>query len=174
MSTDGWVSAAATAFLGLLTASALPDEIETHGAHEHGVAVLNVGIESNRVEMEFESPSVNVVGFERAPKTEGERAAVARAAQQLGDGRGLFVFTPAAGCLLLSADVDTPSWDGSGHADYEARYAYRCDKPQLLRSIDVRLVHQLIGDAKLRVQIVGAQGQTSTELTKARSVVTIR
>jgi hypothetical protein len=174
MNTDRWVSAAAIAALALFAAAAVSDEIETHGTHEHGVAVLNVGIEASRVEIEFESPSINVVGFERAPKTEGEHAAVAQAEQQLGDGQRLFVLTPAAECRLLSAGVDTPSWGQSGHADYEARYVYECAKPHLLRSIDVRLIHRLSDKTKLRVQIAGAQAQTMAELTKAKSLVTIR
>jgi hypothetical protein len=174
MNTDRWVGAAAIPVLALFTAAALSDEIETHGAHEHGVAVLNVGIDANRVEIDFESPAINVVGFERAPRTEGERAATVVAEQRLRDGQRLFVLTSAAECRLLSADVDAPSWDQSGHAHYEARYAFECAKPHLLRSIDVRLVHQLIDDTELRVQIAGAQAQTMAELTKAKSVVTVR
>jgi hypothetical protein len=174
MNTDRWVGAAAIAVLAPFTMAAVSDEIETHGAHEHGVAVLNVGIEANRVEIEFESPSINVVGFERAPTTEGERVTMAEAEQQLRDGPRLFVLTPAAECRLQSANVETPSWGQSGHADYEARYVYECAKPHLLRSIDVRLVHQLSDETKVRVQIAGAHAQTMAELTKAKSAVAIR
>ena len=34
------------------------------GAHEHGVAQLNVALDGNTLEIELESPAMNLVGFE--------------------------------------------------------------------------------------------------------------
>jgi hypothetical protein len=150
-----------------LAIAASADEIESHHAHEHGVASLNVGIEAGRVELEFDSPAINVIGFEHAPRTDAEKAAASRAQRTLQDARRLFVLNGEAECRATSTEVVAPTWaDGESHADYEARYAFRCAKPQLLRAIDVRLVNELAAQTKLRVQIVANGKQTSAELTR--------
>jgi Protein of unknown function (DUF2796) len=48
---------------------ALADEAERreHGAHEHGVAELNLALDGKELWIEFSSPAVNLVGFEHTP-----------------------------------------------------------------------------------------------------------
>ena len=41
---------------------------ETHGAHVHGVANLNMAFAGGALEMEFESPAMSILGFEHRPK----------------------------------------------------------------------------------------------------------
>lgn len=158
-----------------IAAAAAADEIESHPAHEHGKASLNIGVEAGRVELEFDSPAINVIGFEHAPRTETEKAAASRAQRTLQDAGRLFVASPAAECRTTSAEVTVPTWaEGETHADYEARYALQCAKPQLLQSIEVRLVDALVPDTKLHVQVVSGGKQSSTELTRGKSLVAIR
>ena len=45
-------------------------------AHEHGLGQLNVALEKEQLHIEFISPSMNIVGFERAPATSEEQNAV--------------------------------------------------------------------------------------------------
>jgi hypothetical protein len=150
-------------------------ELETHEAHEHGVAALNIAIEGSRVELALDSPSINVLGFEHAPRSDSERAAVARAQRTLEGAERLFALTHAAECRLTSSDVVAPTWsEDDTHADYEAHYAFLCAKPELLRTIDVQLVEHLQDGTKLRVQIVARGRQTGAELTRGRSLIAIR
>src|ERR1700738_2553056 len=89
-----------SAWLAILLSSGLcwsrvhPEEFEQHHAHEHGKVTLNVAIDASTFLVELDAPAVSVVGFEPAPRTEGERAAAHQASQLIQAGRGLFGFPP--------------------------------------------------------------------------------
>lgn len=55
------------------------DAAETHGAHEHGHAVLKLVQEGTEVVVHFESPLDSIVGFEHEPKNDEQRAALLEA-----------------------------------------------------------------------------------------------
>lgn len=46
----------------------------SHETHVHGVATLNVLLEDHAVFMEFESPAMNLWGFEHAPVNDEQNA----------------------------------------------------------------------------------------------------
>lgn len=52
------------------------DGAETHGAHEHGHAVLKLVQEGTAVVVHFESPLDSIVGFEHEPENDEQRAAL--------------------------------------------------------------------------------------------------
>lgn len=55
------------------------DAAETHGAHEHGHAVLKLVQEGTEVVVQFESPLDSIVGFEHEPENDEQRAALEEA-----------------------------------------------------------------------------------------------
>lgn len=57
----------ATSLLLATSAGAAAGEHREHGAHEHGVAQLNLVLEGEKLLIELASPGVNIVGFEHAP-----------------------------------------------------------------------------------------------------------
>ncbi len=141
--------------------------------HQHGVATLDVAVEgSGQVTMDLEVPLDSVVGFERAPRSEGERRAAATALASLRDGGRLFGFPSEARCTLRGVDVaaavleapgkppqgGTPAPDG-GHADLDATYRYACERPAALAAIEVRLFDALPRLRRLDVQVAMAGGQ---------------
>ncbi|MCF7984952.1 MAG: DUF2796 domain-containing protein [Thiohalocapsa sp.] len=77
-----------------------------HDAHVHGVASLNVAVDGDKLLIELDSPAVNLVGFEHAPRDDAQRAAVAKVKEQLADGAALFVADAAAGCTLDTHAID--------------------------------------------------------------------
>lgn len=149
-------------------------EADHHGAHQHGVATLDVAFEDGRLQLQLESPAVNVVGFEHAPRTQAQREAKVKASRWLKEAGQLFALPTAANCRLLSAQVAEPAERaGERHQDYEASYTFECSQPQQLRSFDVRLVERLAAGTKLRVQVVEGGKQRSIELAAGRSTVTL-
>lgn len=89
--------------LGLgLTLAALT-AIAEEKAHEHGHAQLNVAIEDEGIELELIAPGADIVGFEHAPGSDEDRAAVAAAVTKFQ--AGLFSFPKAAGCALEATGV---------------------------------------------------------------------
>ena len=93
------VAAAAVGF------SAVAEEKRELDAHEHGHSALNIAIEGDKVEMEFEAPGADIVGFEYAAKTDEDKAAIEAAEKTLADPLALFTPPEAAGCSVTAADA---------------------------------------------------------------------
>jgi hypothetical protein len=98
------------------------DEYRQHGAHVHGIAGLNLALEGKEVHVELDSPAANIVGFEHAPSSEADHAALDKAVATLRDGDQLFRFNSEARCRMEKADITSALLDDehSGHADDHA------------------------------------------------------
>ena len=85
------------------------ERLGTAGAHEHGVARLGLAVDGTRLTVDLQLPAESVFGFERAPRSAEERAAVAEALDRLRTGgAGLLAFPDGAACTLDSAEVQAP------------------------------------------------------------------
>ncbi|MCP5143001.1 MAG: DUF2796 domain-containing protein [Chromatiales bacterium] len=82
-------------------------EHRQHGTHVHGVAALNIALEGDEVHVELDSPAANIVGFEHAPSSEADHAALDQAVARLKDGDALFRFNAEAGCKMEMAKVSS-------------------------------------------------------------------
>lgn len=92
-----------------------------HGAHEHGVSEAKLAVDGKIVEIEMHSPGADIVGFEHAAESDADKAAVARAADMLAKGAGIFVPVAAARCRLIDADIDAPGME-AGHHDHDDKH----------------------------------------------------
>lgn len=93
------------------------------GAHEHGVATLNLVLDGEHLVFELESPAANIVGFEHMPTSEKDLATVKQARQHLTQADALFAFPGAAACTLEDAEVESPLFAAAkaqGHDHHEA------------------------------------------------------
>ncbi len=140
-----------TAALAWLLLAAAP--ASAAGAHQHGVASLQVVAEGNSLSLTLDSPLDNLLGFERGPRSEAERAAVRAMAQRFHAGAALAQPTPAAGCQLqtvaLASEVIAPALlaksgaapgaasppAAGGHADLAATLGFHCSQPQALKGV---------------------------------------
>jgi Protein of unknown function (DUF2796) len=184
-----------------LLCMALPlDLAYAQEAHVHGVGHLNIAIEGSRLEIEFEGPGDNVVGFEHAAETAEERSAVRAAEQRLRQPARLLVLPQAAGCALRETDLDIPAGattspahghkHGHGHAedhddhkhdhknghdDWRVRYVFACTAPAALSSIRAAPWFTAFPNTlELRVQVISGFGQSGFTLTPARSRIMLR
>lgn len=122
------------------------------GAHQHGVASLQIVAEGNSLVITLDSPLDNLLGFERGPRSEAERAAVRAMARRFHAGATLAQPTPAAACLWreaqLASDVIAPALlarteqaaaaqppAAGGHADLQATLSFECSQPQALKGV---------------------------------------
>ena len=80
-------------------------EKRQHDAHVHGIAALNLALEGQEVHVELDSPAANIVGFEHAPSSEADHAALDKAVATLKDGDRLFRFNAEARCRMEKANV---------------------------------------------------------------------
>ncbi|MBT2989233.1 MAG: DUF2796 domain-containing protein [Candidatus Thiodiazotropha sp. (ex Ctena orbiculata)] len=80
-------------------------EHRSHDAHVHGIAALNLALDGEEVHIELDSPAANIVGFEHAPSSEADHAALDKAVAALKIGDQLFRFNDEAGCRMEKAMV---------------------------------------------------------------------
>jgi hypothetical protein len=154
---------------------ALPLAVAAGGAHQHGVATLDIAVEPRQITVQFDSPLDNVVGFERAPRTDAERQRVANAVARLKDGDQLFRFTAAAGCKLARSSLDSPvlglgnppakAGAASGHADMLATWEFDCADAAKAAQVDIGLF-AFDGLKRLQVQLALPKGQAKRELKR--------
>lgn len=89
-----------------LTAPALAQEHRHAGTHVHGLAELAIALNPDgTLVAELESPLYNLIGFERAPRDEGEYALVAAAIASL-EGVATLAFNAEAGCTLSETALE--------------------------------------------------------------------
>jgi hypothetical protein len=167
--TTSWLAGALAAMLALSSAHA-------GKAHEHGVARVDIGVEAGRVSVALDMPLDNLVGFERAPRTDAERKAAAELLARLRSadpGALLFTADAAAQCSLGKAEVSAPVLEpgakpatSDGHADLDATYEFSCARPEELRTLDVGVFDAYRRAKRIDVQMAGPKGQAKATLRR--------
>ncbi|AZD32091.1 DUF2796 domain-containing protein [Pseudomonas chlororaphis] len=157
------------------------------GAHEHGVARLNAALDGQTLELELESPAMNLVGFEHAASTDADKAKVAAVRAQLEKPLALFSLPPAAGCVVAQQELESPLFgdkpedhdedhddakNASGHehhhehSEIHAHYQFTCATPGALKSLDLAGVFKTFpATQKIQVQLISPSGQQGVEAT---------
>ncbi|CAA2103315.1 DUF2796 domain-containing protein [Variovorax paradoxus] len=152
----------------------LPAQAQQQHAHVHGQLKLDVAIDGPTVVIDMESPLDNIVGFERAPKTDAEKKAVEDAVAQLRSADKLFVVDPAANCKLGPVDLRSGALglgnpdpaEPAGHADLDATFSFNCTNAAAAKFIDVNLFGAFKGLRQIDSQIASAQGQFKRQLKR--------
>lgn len=160
------------------------DEHASLGAHEHGNASLNIALEGNTLELELDSPAMNLLGFEHAAKSADDRAKLASVKRLLEQPQQLFTLPTAANCQIAGSELHSPLFESGDehehdkqageheHSDIEAHYQFSCANPQALDSVSLAgLFKQFPGFEKLQVQLIGASGQSGKTLTPSDSLL---
>lgn len=147
-------------------------------AHEHGVASLNAALEGNLLELQFESPAVNLVGFEHAARSDADKARVAAARQELEQPIMLFALEKGD-CKATEVELESPLFGDAdhdhdhdhhahegAHSDIHAHYRFQCAKANELKQLDLaELFKRFPVTEKIQVQLIGPNGQQGLELT---------
>jgi hypothetical protein len=181
------------ALLPLAVAQAHEDHDHEHGslgAHEHGVARLNAVLDGQALELELDSPAMNLVGFEHMASSAADKAKVAAARKQLENAVALFNLPTAAGCKVSSQELNSPLFgdkpeadhdddddatDGKGaaahehhhdHSEIHAHYQFTCATPSALSNLDLTQVFKTFpATQKIQVQLIGPSGQQGVDAT---------
>ena len=85
-------------------------------AHSHGTATLTVIISSEQVVLGFESPAFNLLGFENAPSTPEQEAALAQAEAVLASVENLVSITGTR-CEVLDLQISHPGQEAHAHEE---------------------------------------------------------
>ncbi|MCY1259508.1 zinc-binding protein [Pseudomonas jessenii] len=178
------------AMLPLAVAHAADEHDHEHGslgAHEHGVGRLNAVLDGKTLELELESPAMNLVGFEHVATSDADKAKVAAVRAQLEKPLALFNLPTAAGCVVENQELESPLFgdkpdadddhdedakDEDGHehhhdhSEIHAHYQFTCATPAALKSLDLaNIFTRFPATQKIQVQLIGPSGQQGVEVT---------
>jgi len=161
--------------LCLLLATPLAALAQGH-AHVHGVAKMDIAVEAKKISVSFETPLDNLVGFERAPRTDSERQRVDQAVARLRAGDQMFKFDPAAGCKMARVELSSAvlklgpaeAAPKDGHAELEGVWEFDCADATLARHVDLGLFsfNQL---KRVQLQLALPKAQFKRELKRPNS-----
>lgn len=145
--------------------------------HAHGVAQLDISVEANRLTLQLESPLDNLLGFERAPRTDAERQRTDAALAKLRAADTLFKIDPAAQCKLAKVELASaalklgpaqPAAEKSDHADLDGSFEFDCVDATKAAYIDVGLF-EFAHLKRLDVQLATPKGQAKRTLKRPPS-----
>ncbi|NWL80026.1 DUF2796 domain-containing protein [Pseudomonas taiwanensis] len=152
------------------------------GAHEHGVAQLNGVLDGKTLELELESPSMNLVGFEHEARSDADKAKVAAVRAELEKPLALFALPGTAGCKVASQELESPLFGADEHHDehaeghdhdhseIHAHYQFECANPSALKTLDLAgLFQRFPATLKIQVQLIGPNGQQGAELSASNA-----
>ena len=174
------------ALLPLAVAHAADEHDHEHGslgAHEHGVGRLNAALDGQTLELELESPAMNLMGFEHVATTDADKAKVAAVRAQLEKPLVLFNLPKAAGCVIATQELESPLFGDKpdadddhdhdakdehhhDHSDIQAHYQFSCSSPGALKTLDLaNMFNTFPATRKIQVQLIGPSGQQGVEVT---------
>lgn len=159
----------------------LPLAALAHGsAHVHGLAQLDIAVEAKKISIELQTPLDNLVGFERAPRTDSERKRADEAVARLRAGDQMFKFDAAAGCKLANVTLESPAL-GLGtakpaageHAELHGSWEFDCADAAQAAQLEVGLFafNQL---KRVQVQLVLPKTQLKRELKRPNGKLSLR
>ena len=151
-------------------------------AHQHGTARLDIAVDASRVSIVLDTPLNNLLGFERAPRTDAERQQADAAVALLRDAGRLFRIDPAAGCTLAGVELASAALklgDGGDapaqgdHADLEGRFDFDCKQGGRAAHVEVGLFEAFKGLRRLELQVATPKGQMKATLVRPASRVAL-
>lgn len=151
-------------------------------AHQHGVATLDVSVEASRVTLYLNTPLDNLLGYERAPRTDTERQQAAAAVARLKAADQLFRIDGNAGCTLakvtltsavLGLPVASAAPDKDGHADLEGRFEFSCTAGARAGFVEVALFDAFPQLKRVELQLILPRGQMKATLVRPATRVAL-
>lgn len=195
---------APAALIALAASGAIAEETRQLGAHEHGVGTLDIAFDGDRIAMELHAPGADIVGFEYAATSAGDRAKVDAAVAMLARPLDLFVLPAAAGCSVTEASAaleieethddhghDDHGHEEAGHGDhghddhadhaaqashseFHATYTLTCADPAQATLITFAYFETFPNARELEIQVVSERGATGFEVMRDAPALDLR
>ena len=145
-------------------------------SHEHGAAIINLVMEDEKLQIEFEVPSESLIGFEHFPKSQSNRENFNKAIKVLSDPSKLFLQPIKAECLLVGMNVSQSLFSNEEehghdesekaeiHSEFSSKYHWHCEHLDEIDSIDTQLMNIFPRIEEIRVRWITKNNQGSIEL----------
>ena len=149
------------------------DGMQSQGKHVHGIVTLNLALEGDLLSAQLETPAIHVLGFENVPKTPEQKSTTAATDTWLRSGKNILAVPRNAGCRLEKVDYQAPKL-GPGHADYRARFDFRCSNPAALAWTEFSALDKLKEVEKVEVNLITASAQRQITLQGGARRITLQ
>lgn len=180
-------------------AGPVDEHVHEHGSlgtHEHGVARLDAALDGAVLELQLQSPAMNLVGFEHAASSPADKAQVAAARKTLEQPLALFQLDAAAQCKVTAQTLESPLFGDQpalaqhddddddhdhaageahehAHSEIHAHYQLTCAKPEALRSLGLAPLFKAFPATRVvQLQVIAPSGQQGVAATPDNSRVT--
>lgn len=155
------------------------DEHHQHDAHVHGTAVLNIVVEDETVLIELETPAMNILGFEHAPKTEEQNNIVKQANEHFKSYLSILSI-PGKQCKQTDSDLEfahdshedehySDEQDDS-HSEYHLSYTINCESLDKLK-LDIALFNNFSGFEHVNLNWIYDQKQGKKKLDSKNTLL---
>lgn len=141
-------------------------------AHIHGISEIKLAIGLQGIEIHFESPANNLVGFEHSAISAKEIQRVKQASKVLSNPASIFLFDGTR-CEATFSSIDISDLlnphDKHGHQDthneVSAHYHFQCPSISELNHIEIQLFDQFPAISEIHLQWISETHQGMSTLT---------
>lgn len=153
----------------------------SHEVHVHGQAVLNIVLDGSTLFIEFESPVINLIGFEHAPVNEEQKSKLQNAKQTLAATEQLFYFSTAT-CRSENVEIEVPYTNQhedrklphrGEHVDFHASYTFKCEPVKDLQEITIKLFSLFPAIRQIKTYWISHGIQAATVLESSNPILKI-
>lgn len=174
----------------LLSGVGFAQDVREAEAHVHGHGVMFVAIDGPQLVLELDVPGMDLVGFEHAPSTPEQEAAIEAVLAALSDPANVVSMPAVSGCEVVAADAnlvgvgemhehdeaahehgedandeEAQEHDEEAHAAFEIVYRFICARPDTLNHLMLHYFSHFPGAVTLEVQFVTDAGAGVTIAT---------
>ncbi len=155
--------------------------------HVHGEAQFTLVVDRNAIVVDFDSPAMNIVGFEHAASGEADRQKILDAVKILEISDNVIQFSASAQCKQIHSSVSSgliaqlssvstrinrlkPDSLEKGHTAFEVGYQIECKYPEKIKDAEFPVFTRFEGLKQLHGQwVVGdVQGADTFSINKER------
>ena len=144
---------------------------KTLDAHVHGVSILNLVQDMEKLSFEFEMPGFDVVGFEYKAKKKEDIKKVRNALNILSDYKNMIKMPASANCKEEKTSAKVIN-EGS-HSEFISQYLLSCEKISLIKDIQIIYFDSFPLSKELNINLVTKNKKSSQIIDKKNSVINI-
>ena len=133
-------------------------------AHVHGLSIINVVQEKNKVLFDIEMPGFDTVGFEYKAKSQKDKDLVKNALNMLKNPVNLFSIPSAANCKILNNS--SKILEEKNHTEFRAKYEYNCSNITEFSSITFNIFDSFKNSKDLELNVIGRKSTTKHKINK--------
>ena len=133
-------------------------------AHVHGLSVINVVQEKNKVLFDVEMPGFDTVGFEYKAKSQKDKDLVKNALNTLKNPVNLFSIPSEANCKM--SNNSSTILEEKNHTEFRAKYEYNCSNITKFSSITFNIFDSFKNSKDLELNVIGRKSTTKHKINK--------